>query len=152
MNGIFAIGLAISKRKEAMEWWAILLGGIAGVVVGVVVFAYPHASALLVAYLVATWSLLLGLAHLAAVFLSEYTPRRRVANAVIAVLCIALAMFLFIDPRSGVLTLTWLIGAFCIVYGCLLLIHVMFPGGAVRTSSEEALPESVEEQSKNSAF
>jgi uncharacterized membrane protein HdeD (DUF308 family) len=85
---------------------AILLGGIAGVVVGVVVFAYPHATALFVAYLVATWALFLGLAHLAAVFLSGYTPVRRVANAVIGVLCIALAVFLFIDPRSGVLSLT----------------------------------------------
>ena len=150
VNGIFAIGLAILERKEMPGWWALLLGGLAGIFVGIVVFVYPQVTGQFMVYLVATWALFVGLAYLAGVFSSGYTPTQRVANALIGVLSIALAIWLFVRPGKSVLSLTWLIGAFCIVYGLLLLIHVMFPGSSVSTLSKgpEALLESVDMHSQ----
>ena len=136
IDGLVAIALAISGMKEVRDRWVHLLKGLIGVVVGIVIFVNPEATGVLLAYLIATWALLMGLVQIAHAFLTGYSLAQRLVDALTGVLCIALAVFLYVHPANGVLFLTWLIGAFCIVYGTLLLIRVMFPGKAANISSE----------------
>lgn len=136
LDGIFAIGLALSRRKDYVGWWAILLGGLFGIVVGILTFVYPQVSGLFLVYLVATWAILIGIFELVNAFSPDRSTAQRWISALTGLLALLLGVLLFVRPGSGILSVVWLIGAFSIVYGVLLLIRVMFPGKAVDTSSE----------------
>jgi uncharacterized membrane protein HdeD (DUF308 family) len=144
VDGIVAMGLAITRRKESAGWWAILLGGMLGVIVGILIFVNPRVTGLFMAYLVAIWALVIGIFSLVQAFSPETSSVQRWTAALTGILALLLGVFLFVRPGSGILSLTWLVGAFCIVYGVLLLIRVMFPGKAASISSE--VPERVEQQ------
>ncbi len=132
--GIFTMGLAFSRRKASVGWWIILLGGFFIMIVGIVTFVYPHVTAQFLAYLVAIWALLVGIIELVHAFSPAVSVAHRWLVALGGLLSLLLGVFLFVRPGSGILSLTWLIGAFCIVYGVLLLIRVMFPGKAASIS------------------
>jgi len=136
VDGLCAIVLAIARRKTMVSWWALLLLGLFAILVGILCFVYPHVTGLYLAYLAAIWALVVGIYYITNVFLPGRTLAQRIVNGVIGVLAFALAIFIFVNPGTGVLSFTWLIGAFCVVYGVLLLIHVMFPGKAASISSE----------------
>jgi len=142
--GIFTMGLAFSRRKASVGWWIILLGGFFIMIVGIVTFVYPHVTAQFLAYPVAIWALLVGIIELVHAFSPAVSVAHRWLVALGGLLSLLLGVFLFVRPGSGILSLTWLIGAFCIVYGVLLLIRVMFPGKAASISSD--VPEEGEPQ------
>lgn len=136
VDGLIAIGLAFARRKTMMLRWPLFLIGLFAILVGIMIFVYPHATGLFLAYLVATWALLVGLYQITNVFFPRRSVAQRLVDAVAGVLSFALALYIYVNPGTGVLSLTWLIGAFCVVYGVLLLIRVMFPGQATSVSSE----------------
>ncbi len=62
VGGFLRITLAIALRKEISgEWWMIL-GGIASVLFGVIMFARPGAGALALLTVIGLWSILAGIA------------------------------------------------------------------------------------------
>ena len=46
VDGIFAVTTGIATRGYFERWWAILLEGIAGIVIGVLTFFWPNITAL----------------------------------------------------------------------------------------------------------
>jgi uncharacterized membrane protein HdeD (DUF308 family) len=135
VDGLIAMGYAFTKRKEIASWWVILLGGLFAIILGIVTFVYPKSTGLLLLYLVATWALLAGLVAITPAFSSGLSTIQKWAAVVSGILSLLLGGYLFVRPGSGILALTWLVGAFFVTYGLLLLIRVMFPGKAASTSS-----------------
>jgi uncharacterized membrane protein HdeD (DUF308 family) len=136
VDGLIAIGYAFARRKELEIWWVILVGGFIAIILGILVFVYPKATGLLLLYMVAAWALLVGIVAIANAFSSGLSTIQKWATVVFGILSLLLSGYLFFRPGSGILALTWLVGAFLVVYGLLLLIRVMFPGKAASPSSQ----------------
>src|SRR5262249_17224658 len=65
VDGVLAIVSAIRRRGGSQHWWLLLLEGIAGVVVGVMTFAWPGITALVLLYMIAAWALVTGVFEIA---------------------------------------------------------------------------------------
>ncbi len=133
--GIFTLCMAFSSNKEP-GWWIVPLGGFLSIVVGVLTFVFPHITGQVLVFLVAAWALLVGIVAFVHAFSSSPSVTHRWLYVIAGFLAFILGVFLFVRP-TGILSVIWLVGAFSIVYGALLLISVMFPGKAVQASQSD---------------
>ena len=121
IDGIIEVANAVSGRKENDDWWILLLVGLAGIVIGVMTFYNPQVTALAVVYYVAIWAIATGLLEIVA----AVRLRRQIQGEVWLVLAgIASVIFgglLITRPGTGALTILWLIAAYAIVFGVMLL-------------------------------
>src|SRR3954469_15088793 len=61
VDGIFAIASVMIGRTSGMPWWALLLQGLAGIAVGIMTFAWPGITALVLLCLIAAWAVVTGI-------------------------------------------------------------------------------------------
>jgi uncharacterized membrane protein HdeD (DUF308 family) len=115
-DGILALVAGIRAR-----WNGLLLAGILGVVVGLAALLWPGITALALLFLIAAWALLTGALQLVAAM----QLRRAVAGEWLlgraGAAAIAIGILLVFNPQAGALSVLWLIGAFAIAYGVVLL-------------------------------
>lgn len=122
VDGIFAVIAGFTARGAYRRWWAIVLEGVAGCLLGVATFVWPDATALVLLYVIAAWAIITGgLEIVAAIQL-----RRELSNEWVLIAgglaSIALGVVLIVNPGAGALGLTWLIGTYAIVFGIVLLV------------------------------
>jgi uncharacterized membrane protein HdeD (DUF308 family) len=119
VEGIIAIYHAFQERNMQTNWWMLLLEGIAGVIVGILVFTWPGITALILLYLIAAWALITGIIELVAAFTTGLGWLLVLAGAI----SIVLGIILFARPVAGILSLVWLIGIYAIIWGILLIVR-----------------------------
>lgn len=64
ITGVFEIAAAIRLRKQIRQEWTLVLGGLASVVFGLLLFYRPGAGALAVVWLIGTYALIFGVLFL----------------------------------------------------------------------------------------
>jgi uncharacterized membrane protein HdeD (DUF308 family) len=122
VDGVFAVALAIVGRRRIYRWWALLLEGLVGIVVGILTFLWPGDMTLALVYLIAAWAVVTGVFEIAAAIeLRKYIQGEWIL-AVTGVLSIAFGLLLFIAPAEGAVVMIWWIGGYAIVFGVLLLV------------------------------
>jgi uncharacterized membrane protein HdeD (DUF308 family) len=120
VDGIFAFVAFFSRdRPEGRVW--LLLEGIAGVLAGVVTFAWPDITALALLYVIAAWAFVEGIFRIAAAIAWRKLIDHAWLLGLGGVLSIAFAALLVITPGAGALVITWLIGWAALVLGVWLL-------------------------------
>ena len=114
VDGIFAIvgGIMDSSRR-----WLLLIEGVLGVVAGLILLARPDLGALVLLYVIAIWAIVTGVMEV----LAAISLRREIDNEWLLILGGALSVIfgviLAVLPGAGLLSLTWLIGAYALVFG-----------------------------------
>jgi uncharacterized membrane protein HdeD (DUF308 family) len=98
-----------------------LLEGLAGIIIGVLTLFWPGATALALLYFIAAWALVTGIFEIVAAI----QLRRLITNEWLmilsGILSIVFAVLLVLFPGAGALSLMWLIGAYAILFGILLI-------------------------------
>ena len=121
VDGVFAIVAAIRAAGREMRWWPLVVEGLVGIGVGVLTFAWPGITALALLYLIAGWAIITGIFEIAAaVRLREVIEGEWLLGlgGVASVLFgVAIALF----PGAGALALVWMIGAFAVFFGIVLI-------------------------------
>jgi uncharacterized membrane protein HdeD (DUF308 family) len=121
VDGVFNIVAAVRRSDDARPWWALLLGGIAGIAAGIITFVYPGVTAIVLLYVIAWWAVITGVLEiLAAVRLRKQTTGEWWLAASGA-LSIILGVLLVAAPGAGALALVLWIGAYAVVSGVLLI-------------------------------
>jgi uncharacterized membrane protein HdeD (DUF308 family) len=91
--------------------------GVLGIVAGIVTFAWPDITALSLLYLVAVWSIAMGIFQVVA----AYELRKVLDNEFWLVLggiaSIVFGILLIAFPSDGLISLTWLVGLWSLVFG-----------------------------------
>jgi len=122
VDGIFAIGAAIATGGRHGRWWGLLIEGIVGVGAGILTFVFPGITAFALLILIAAWAIVTGVLEVVAAI----RLRQEMGNEVLLVLSgIASVLFgaiLFAAPTAGALAVVWLIGAYSLIAGLLLLV------------------------------
>lgn len=114
VDGVFAIvgGIMDSSRR-----WVLLIEGILGLVAGLILLFNPGFGALVLLYVIAFWAIITGVMEI----LAAISLRREIDNEWMMILGGALSVLfgviLAVLPGAGLLSLTWLIGAFAIIFG-----------------------------------
>jgi uncharacterized membrane protein HdeD (DUF308 family) len=120
VDGIWAMFLGVIIRREVGHWWVWLLEGLAGVVIGVVVFRWPVITTLVLLYLIAYWGLVTGMFEILAAVQLRKVIKGEWLLVLDGILSVLLGAFLAVFPKPGTVVLVWLVGAYAILFGILL--------------------------------
>lgn len=120
VDGIISVVSGLAGR-DTVRWWMVFWG-LVGVAVGIAVFLAPGIGALALVYVIAAWAILTGAMEIAAAI----TWRREIRNEwvliVAGIVSVLVGGALALFPGEGALALVWLIGAYAVVFGVLLLV------------------------------
>jgi uncharacterized membrane protein HdeD (DUF308 family) len=122
VDGIFAVIAGIASYGRNERWWAVLLEGVAGIILGLLTFFYPGITALVLVYFIAAWALLTGIFEIVAAIRLRKEIEGEWVLALSGIISIIFGVFLVVAPGAGALGLTWLIGAYAIGFGILLIV------------------------------
>lgn len=113
---------AIINRKHDRTWWWFLLAGLAGVVVGILAFAFPGLTAIVLVYFIAARALTIGIVEIAAGIALRKEVSTEWFLVLKGVLSVLFSLVLFVAPGAGALGMVLVIGVYAIVAGVLLLL------------------------------
>ena len=123
-DGILALIAAIRGGGVAPRWW-LALGGIASLAAGALAFVWPGLTALVLVYLIGFWSIVRGVLEIVgAIRLRNEIPNEW-SLGLAGALSVLFGAILVVAPGTGALGLLWLIAAWAVLFG-LLLIWVAF--------------------------
>jgi uncharacterized membrane protein HdeD (DUF308 family) len=123
IDGLASLALAVSFPVEARHRRkALLLEGVAGVLVGAVTFAWPGITGLALLWIIALWAIVTGIFEIAAAMRLRRALRNDWVLGLVGVLSVLFGIFLLITPGEGALVITWVIGWYAVLFGVLLLL------------------------------
>src|SRR6516225_9166657 len=122
VDGAIALWAAISGRgaEIAPRWW-LAVGGIVGLLAGLVAFASPGLTALVLLMFIAGWEIVIGALEIWGAIQLRKEIEGEWWLILSGLLSIAFGVLLIARPGSGALALVWLIASFAILHGCTLL-------------------------------
>jgi len=118
MDGVFALGAAIFGHTGGMvpRWWLAVVG-IIGILAGLIAFAWPGMTALLLLLLIASWAIVIGALEIVGAIRLRKEIEGEWWLIISGLLSIAFGVILFVQPGSGALALVWVIGIYAILAG-----------------------------------
>jgi uncharacterized membrane protein HdeD (DUF308 family) len=122
VNGILSLVLAAKTPKGYPKVGSLILGGLLGILAGLLAFVMPGITALGLLILIAAWAIATGVMELVA----AVRLRKIITNEWLLILAgiasVVFGVILLFQPAAGALALIWLIGAWALVFGILLMI------------------------------
>ncbi len=119
VDGVFALIGAF--RTGGGQRWALALEGVVGVLAGLVTLFWTGAAAIALLFVIAAWAILTGvLETIAAIRLREEIEHEWLL-LLGGLLSVLFGIFIAIQPAAGLLAVTWMIGAYGVVFGILLI-------------------------------
>jgi uncharacterized membrane protein HdeD (DUF308 family) len=115
-DGIIMLGTAITgKIKEGRGW--LVLGGLAGIAVGVLVFLWTNMSTLALLYVIGAYAIVLGIIAAGGAFWLPLSGGDRALLLLSGLVSILFGIVMFAKPGDGAIVLLALIAAFGLVRG-----------------------------------
>jgi len=121
VDGIFAVVSAVTSAGKSERWWVVLLDGIAGIAVGLITLFWPGVTALALIYLIAAWALVTGVFEIMAAIRLRREIEGEWLLAFSGVCSLILGVLLILFPGAGAIAFAWMIGAYALVFGVLLI-------------------------------
>lgn len=121
VDGVISLITGISDRNSNERWWVMTLEGLVGIAAGILTFVYPGITAVILLYFIAIWALLTGVLEIVAAVRLRQEIEGEWAFALSGIFSILFGVALFFFPGAGALAVVWLIGAYAILFGALLV-------------------------------
>ena len=121
VDGIFNIVAAVRAPAQGRRWGWLMFSGVIGIATGLIAFFFPGITALALVLLVASWSIVTGLAEIVAAIRLRKLIRHEWLLILSGLLSVAFGVLLFLVPAAGAVALAIWIGAFMLVFGALLI-------------------------------
>jgi uncharacterized membrane protein HdeD (DUF308 family) len=121
IDGIFAAVTAITRSDVGDRRWVLLLEGLAGIAAGIIAFVWPGMTALALLYIIAAWAIVTGVLEIAAAVRLRREIQGEWALGLAGFLSVLFGVALVLFPGAGALAVLWLIAAYAIVFGLLML-------------------------------
>jgi uncharacterized membrane protein HdeD (DUF308 family) len=118
VDGVIAIVAAIKGGTPGPRWWLAVVG-LSGILIGVLTFAMPGVTALVLLVFIAAWAIVTGIFEI----VGAIRLRKEIDNEwwliAAGVLSVLFGLALLAQPGTGALVLVWLIAAWAILFGIL---------------------------------
>jgi uncharacterized membrane protein HdeD (DUF308 family) len=121
LDGVLAVALAVTGHGQGRQWWALVLQGLLGISAGVLTLIWPELTEFVLLFFIAFWAMATGVfAVIAAVRLRKEIEGEW-ALALSGILSVLFGLSLVLFPNAGALAIAWIIAAYSIAFGILLL-------------------------------
>jgi uncharacterized membrane protein HdeD (DUF308 family) len=114
-TGVVELGTAFTTQGRERGW--LILRGLLGIVVGVLVLAWPQISALALLYVIGGYAVALGILFVGASFELPLDGDARASTVLTGLVAIVFGIVIFAKPGAGALAVLGLIAAFALVTG-----------------------------------
>lgn len=121
-DGLFALFAAIKGREHGMPTWWLAIIGLLGVAIAGVTFFWPGVTATLLMMMIGAWALVRGIFEVIAALQlwKEFDDAWMLVLS--GVVSIVFGGAVLLMPGAGALALVWLIGAYAILFGLILVV------------------------------
>ncbi|HUH23269.1 MAG TPA: HdeD family acid-resistance protein [Brevundimonas sp.] len=119
-DGIVSIIAAIRGGGIAPRWW-LALGGVVSILAGILAFVWPGLTALVLVYLIGFWSIMRGVIEIVGAIRLRKEIENEWTLIAAGALSVIFGLILVLAPGSGAMGLLWLIAAWAILFGGLLI-------------------------------
>jgi uncharacterized membrane protein HdeD (DUF308 family) len=119
VDGVFAAIAAV--RARGRDRMILIVGAIAGILIGVVTFFRPAATLLALTVLIGAWALVTGVFEIIAAIRLRREIRGEWLHLLTGLLSVAFGLIVLLWPVSGAVAVAWIIGIYAIMFGILLL-------------------------------
>ena len=120
IDGALAIWAAITGGEMASRWW-LLIVGLLGVAAGLITLMMPGVTALVLLFFIAFWAIATGVMQI----VGAIRLRKEIDNEWMLIaggaLSILFGLILLVQPGAGALGLLFVIGAYAVIYGVILI-------------------------------
>lgn len=120
-DGILAFVCMFSRGRANDRWWTHLLEGVAGIGAGLIAFFWPGLTAMTLLFLIAAWALMTGVFEIIAAVRLRNEIEGEWAFIVSGALSVLFGALLIARPGAGAMAVIWIIGAYAIAFGLLLV-------------------------------
>jgi uncharacterized membrane protein HdeD (DUF308 family) len=121
-QGVLNVWTAIAERNEREHWGLLLLEGLLGIGVGLLTFVVPGITALALAFYIAIWAIATGVLEIVAAIRLRKEIEGEWLLILSGLVSVVFGVVLMVQPAVGALAVLWLIAAYAIVFGVLLVI------------------------------
>jgi uncharacterized membrane protein HdeD (DUF308 family) len=121
VDGVFALVSGIRRAGEGRPDWLLIIGGIAGIAVGILGFASPDAVAVVLLAWIAAWAILTGILEVVAAYRLREVLQGELLLALNGIVSVLFGLYLIVFPGAGAIALVWIIALWAIVSGGILL-------------------------------
>lgn len=121
VDGLVSVWSALANRRGEPHWVALLIGGIAGIVIGIVTFFMPAITAIVLLYFIAAWAIIRGVAEIVMAIELRKVLVGEWLLALAGVMSALFGLFLLIFPGPGALAVVLWIGVWAIVLGVIVI-------------------------------
>ena len=121
-EGIVTVVVSFVRRNTYERWWLALIGGIVGILIGGITLARPIGTTLFLLYLIAVWALITGVFSIIAAIRLRKTIRNEWYLILSGIVAILFSIFIFARPVAAAVTIMWIISAFAVLFGILLIV------------------------------
>ena len=115
-DGVLALVEAVMGGAPAPRWWLALVG-LLGIAVGILTFAWPGITALVLLLFIAGWAIATGILQI----VGAIRLRKEIDNEWLliasGVLSVIFGLILVAQPGTGALALLYVIGIYAVLYG-----------------------------------
>lgn len=145
LDGILGLISGFRRRETNDRWWLMLLEGLVSIAAGVVAFAYPDMTALVLVYVIGVWAIVTGVFEIIAAVRLRKEIDGEWLLGLSGLLSILFGVLLFVFPGAGALALVWMIAGYAIVFGILMIVLGFRLRGADTSAQQPPLsPSSVQ--------
>lgn len=119
-DGVFALIGAF--RTEGERRWSLVLGGIVGIAAGLVTFFWTGAATIAILSIIAAWAVITGVFEVVSAIRLREEIEGEWLLLISGVVSVLFGIALVIWPVAGLVAVTWMIGAYAMVFGFLLTV------------------------------
>ncbi len=116
-DGFLTVFVGSISAPYFKRWWAVLLEGVAGILVGLMAIFQPTLTGLALLYLIGAWAFITGVFEIMAAIQFRRVIMNEWLLILSGLLSMALGCLLFVFPGVGEVSLIWLIGIYASVFG-----------------------------------
>jgi uncharacterized membrane protein HdeD (DUF308 family) len=117
-DGVFN---AVAFFRLTSHHWALLIEGVIGIIAGLLTFAWPAITAIVLLYVIAFWAILTGIFEIVAGLRLRKVVRNEWVLLAMGVLSLLFGLLILFAPGAGALAIVFWIGAYALVFGVFLL-------------------------------
>jgi uncharacterized membrane protein HdeD (DUF308 family) len=121
IDGIFALLAALRAAESHERWIAFAIEGIVGLIIAAITLVHPAITAFALYVTIAVWAVLTGILEIVASIQMRRLIQGEWLLILSGILSIAFGALLIIYPLAGAVTVIYLIGAYAIVFGVMMI-------------------------------
>lgn len=120
-DGVLALIAAYRVRDKGKPFWSLVVVGLLGIAAGIVTFIWPGMTALVLLIFIAAWAFVMGIFQIIAAIRLRKEIQNEWLLALSGVLSVIFGIIMFVQPGAGALAVIWVIAAYAIAFGVLLI-------------------------------